>query len=60
MSIVAGVGLVSDGPSFGKKEVRARTGLLCVVVFSSTQVLESISVLSQLQAKQVQPSARAI
>jgi hypothetical protein len=47
MSIVAGVGLVSDKPSFDKKEVRVRTALLCVVVFYlPTRGLEFISVVS--------------
>lgn len=34
MSLVAGVGLISDKPSFDKKEVRARTGLLYVSLLS--------------------------
>lgn len=38
MSLVAGVGLISDKPSFDKKEVRARTGLLCVSSLLSTLV----------------------
>ena len=43
MSIVAGVGLVSDKPSFDKKEVRVRTGLLCVVVFYLRTPLEVLN-----------------
>ena len=57
MSLVAGVGLISDKPSFDKKEVRARTGLLYVSLPTPPPISILVFIAGlQLQTKQVQPA----
>jgi THO complex subunit 2 len=41
LSVLAKVGLIADENMMGKKEIRMRTGLLCVTTKSSLKIIHS-------------------
>jgi len=59
-ALLASIGLISDKASLDKKEIRTKTGLLCVSFFHFPFGPWLMIQHPQLQAKQIQPFPRTV